>query len=103
MPHAHRSEPFGILEIRQVPLDSLWVIALNSYASLRRIDEVQLPRSGLFDEAGKWSRIGCEKFNICTDGAPINESHSNELTTCVGDENAICKTESNERTQYKEC
>lgn len=37
------------------------------------------------------------------DGAPINESHSHELTTCVGDENAICKTESNERIQYKEC
>ena len=33
------------------------------------------------------------------DGALINESHSNQLTTCVGDENAIC----NERAQYKEC
>ena len=36
------------------------------------------------------------------DGALIDESHSNELTTCVGDENAICKTESKDRTQYRE-
>ena len=52
---------------------------------------------------GTRTEQGGENSIFAQDGALINKSHSNELATCVGDENAICKTESNERTQYKEC